>query len=680
MALTDPIATPNSINHAIDPSLNPSQTPESLSRRQSFTRRQSKDRKTRIRQTFLILSSATIVLLIGLLVYWNYLLLEPHLNSLCWAILVSMVLRKPHRLLLSLLQTFEAKISGYEPHIIGGCLAIVFGIVGLHPSLVTLIAMTSFMLFIVLILYSDKHQLVSLFLVLSVAFIVAFPCVFFFKTAVDETQEFVMRTRAFVTTNPDFDLFVKDFTQSGVYKQSIAWAESFGYSKETIEASIDVQAIKDKLTALIGTVAGQLMTVFSSALNVIASLSNAMVFIISFFSFLYGILESQASFGSAVTALSPFSAEENVRLTRSITRTASSVFVTSICIGLLHFGATFIAFRLVDIDFALVLSLCAGFSAMLPVFSSWLIFLPAIIGKAIVGNRMQAGLLICIQLFLVSYLDPLLYSSVQGNRQLMGLSIVLGLASFGASGVILAPILVTLTFTLASIYVEYVQHPTLTTDVPSSDHNASVVTFETPRKPMKEPSTPPTQVQQSQQVPDESPESPSQQKRDQIIKLRLSQEKRVHPSAPRVQTNFNHLSAQVIRNRSGSDHTNTRQSTAEVETPMDVMQFEDYPTRMSSPAVTYISSPSSSLSSGSDRDEDSHLLDDDQYEENSLLEPEALHVHHDPDSITGPSASPSLTSVHFHHASNKTNGDEVTLGPIRSKMSSFRLAPASVTQ
>ena len=169
-------------------------------------------------------------------------------------------------------------------------------------------------------------------------------------------------------------------------------------------------------------------------------------------------------------SLSPLTEQESIRLGNEVKRSVSSSFICSFTVGLLHMTSTFIAFSIVGIDLCLILSFLAGFCSMLPIFSSWLVWLPAIISMLCMHQYLHAALLLLIQLFLCHYLDPLVYGRIRpGNPSLIGMSLVFGLAAFGATGVILGPLLTTVTLTTFNIYVENISTPS-TTATPRHAH------------------------------------------------------------------------------------------------------------------------------------------------------------------------------------------------------------------
>ena len=368
------------------PPLPRSSSAASSSFRRSFDestlqRRRIKERKSRIQQTFLLLSSCSIVLLCLLLVYYNYLLLAPQLTSLFWAVLFSLLLSRPQQLLAASLERLDVQLSGKKATITMYAAALSAIVIGLSRAntLVFLVVAALFVL-LVGILYGERQHLVSLFLLLLVVFLLAFPLAFFLKTGVDESREISIRVRAFITDNPAFEHLLRDFTSSSYYSSLLSYAQHLGLSADTVHSYLDPASLKDRLASLLGSLSDQLSVLLSGALSVLAQLGNTVMSVLSFLGALYWLLDNRSAWLDGLLSLSPFSEEENARLgsemRRAVYSPSSSAPFSSVCC---IWCPRFIAFSVVGLQPCLILSFLAGWCAMLPIFTSWLVWLPAII-------------------------------------------------------------------------------------------------------------------------------------------------------------------------------------------------------------------------------------------------------------------------------------------------------------
>jgi predicted PurR-regulated permease PerM len=68
------------------------------------------------------------------------------------------------------------------------------------------------------------------------------------------------------------------------------------------------------------------------------------------------------------------------------------------------------------------------------------------------------------------YVDPLIYANIKNSHPyITGLSIVMGLASFGTTGAVLGPLLVCLTNTVFTVWGRFMPHEGVTLPKRSKD-------------------------------------------------------------------------------------------------------------------------------------------------------------------------------------------------------------------
>ena len=98
-----------------------------------------------------------------------------------------------------------------------------------------------------------------------------------------------------------------------------------------------------------------------------------------------------------------------------------------------------------------------GFLAIIPVFGTSIIWLPATLFLALEGNWIQGFILVLWGMLVVGTVDNLLRPILVGNRLhqhtlLVFISLVGGLMLFGSSGLILGPVVLAITLFLISIW------------------------------------------------------------------------------------------------------------------------------------------------------------------------------------------------------------------------------------
>lgn len=105
----------------------------------------------------------------------------------------------------------------------------------------------------------------------------------------------------------------------------------------------------------------------------------------------------------------------------------------------------------------------SGFLAILPLFGSWLIWLPASLYLAFDDRWSEAVSSSSLQLtfsllhIAAGWFDSFIYQLIPGaNSYFIGMSIVLGVSTFGAVGIILGPLLVGTLVPVKEIYLAWV--------------------------------------------------------------------------------------------------------------------------------------------------------------------------------------------------------------------------------
>ncbi len=79
------------------------------------------------------------------------------------------------------------------------------------------------------------------------------------------------------------------------------------------------------------------------------------------------------------------------------------------------------------------------------------------------GQTINAAGVAAVQLLLLMYVDPLIYSFIPGSSYVVGLSLIMGFYVFGPVGILVGPLLTGITVTVIDIYSEYkeivITHP-----------------------------------------------------------------------------------------------------------------------------------------------------------------------------------------------------------------------------
>jgi len=408
-------------------------------------------KKARIQRTFDFLSQVLVLLFIVLLVYYNGLMLLPHLTPILWALLWSVFLHKPLLVTTRALDRLDVAISAYRVPVYLCSLA-VYVLILLTSSEALLNVLVATVVFSAwsFLIWANRSTVAATLCLAVVAFLVCFPLFLFVKSCISESQALVAKIQAFVDENPQFQTLLDDFGSSPYYLWFERYAKTWGWELPPWDAAVVKTTIVDTAMQFSNHLTGAL----GGVLGVLADSVSLLVSFVTFASCLFYFLQTQLSWGGLLTDLSPFSQEDSGKLMRSLNKSVVSVFVSSTAVGLSHMLGTYLVFLFVGIDISLILSFIAGFTAMLPVLSSWVVWVPVAAGLAITGAPVKAVLVVTVQL-LLSAGDSLIYGIIPGNTFLVGTSLAMGLYVFGTIGVILGPLLSGIMVTVLEVYLSY---------------------------------------------------------------------------------------------------------------------------------------------------------------------------------------------------------------------------------
>jgi hypothetical protein len=136
--------------------------------------------------------------------------------------------------------------------------------------------------------------------------------------------------------------------------------------------------------------------------------------------------------------------------------TLCSVFLSSFAVAALHSAVTFASFTHVGSEFVYVFTFLSGFLSLVPVLSSWLIWFPAGVLLYLTGDVRGSLVVFVSHIGTVALADPWILGAVPGGgHHTTGLSLALGVYTFGPIGVIAGPLLVALSLSLREIYAVY---------------------------------------------------------------------------------------------------------------------------------------------------------------------------------------------------------------------------------
>ncbi len=93
---------------------------------------------------------------------------------------------------------------------------------------------------------------------------------------------------------------------------------------------------------------------------------------------------------------------------------------------------------------------------MLPVFSSWIVYIPVSLGLYFANENALALVVLLVRMFLCFVIDPFIFTFIPGDTFVIGVAIVMGIYVFGLPGVVAGPLITGVTCTMFEMYREYI--------------------------------------------------------------------------------------------------------------------------------------------------------------------------------------------------------------------------------
>jgi predicted PurR-regulated permease PerM len=218
----------------------------------------------------------------------------------------------------------------------------------------------------------------------------------------------------------------------------------------TIGATADIK----NLTSVFGNVGDWLTKLAGQFVR--ESLTNAITLLLTFY-FLFYFLRDRHEMLRQVTALSPFTdAETNLLFGRAADTIHGIVFGTVI-VAVVQGTLGGLIFWLLGLPNPLFWGVLMGLLAIVPVLGAFVIWIPAALYLAVTGEWGKAAVLAVYGTVVIGGIDNLLHPVLAGGRLQLHtvptfIAIVGGILLFGASGLILGPLAMTMTIAVLQIW------------------------------------------------------------------------------------------------------------------------------------------------------------------------------------------------------------------------------------
>ena len=244
-------------------------------------------------------------------------------------------------------------------------------------------------------------------------------------------------------------LLIETRIDSGEWRRGLEAQPRLALLADRIEREIDLPGTVQTLTTSLSTTAGTIVK---------RSVYQVIGFCLTFYLLFYLLRDRRAALQS-LRSLSPLSEGEMDRLFKrvgdSIHATVNGTVAVACVQGLL--GG--LMFWWLGLPAPLLWGVVMGLLAVVPLLGAFVVWIPAALFLALDGSWGKAVMLTVWGLVVVGTIDNLLYPILVGNRLklhtvLAFIAVVGGLILFGPAGLILGPVVLTVTMVLLEIWTE----------------------------------------------------------------------------------------------------------------------------------------------------------------------------------------------------------------------------------
>lgn len=235
--------------------------------------------------------------------------------------------------------------------------------------------------------------------------------------------------------------------QSGAWRRTLDGHPAFAPLSAWLERQID-------LPGTMGILTGWLTS--ASTMLVQGSITQLFGVLLTFYLLFYFLRDRRAAMGF-IRELSPLSPAEMDRLFTRIVDTVNATIYGTVAVAVVQGVLGGLMFWWLDLPGPLIWGVVMALLAVVPVLGAFVIWIPAALVLALDGRWAHALLLVFWGAVVVGGIDNLLYPMLVGSRSKLHtvpalIAIIGGVALFGASGLIVGPIVMAVTVSLIDIW------------------------------------------------------------------------------------------------------------------------------------------------------------------------------------------------------------------------------------
>jgi predicted PurR-regulated permease PerM len=239
---------------------------------------------------------------------------------------------------------------------------------------------------------------------------------------------------------------ISDGLRSGTWRSLIADHPKLAPAAGWIEQQVNLPRTAENAVSWVTNIATSL----------VQGSGTQMVGILITFYFLFYFLRDRRLALGAISVMSPLGKADMVALTARVADTIRATVYGTLAVAMIQGLLGGLMFWWLGLPTPLLWGIIMGLLAIIPVLGAFIIWIPAAIFLWLTGHPGNALILIVWGTIVVGGIDNLIYPMLVGNRLKMHtvptfISLVGGLIVFGAPGLILGPVVLTVTMFL----VEY---------------------------------------------------------------------------------------------------------------------------------------------------------------------------------------------------------------------------------
>lgn len=208
--------------------------------------------------------------------------------------------------------------------------------------------------------------------------------------------------------------------------------------------------LQDKISDLFSALTNSLGSLFSTTLN------SVLMFTLMIFALFY-LFKDGEKWEKDFVKMLPLSDKNSSQIVSDLKASINRIFKGSFIIALAQGFLAWVGYTMFGVPHAVIWAIVASIASFVPTIGTSVVSVPAIIFLFLSGMQLQAFGLLLWSILLISTIDNILNPYIMSkDTQIPSLfmlfSILGGVALFGAIGIVVGPLIISLLYSLVSIY------------------------------------------------------------------------------------------------------------------------------------------------------------------------------------------------------------------------------------